>query len=55
VSAQAFVDGFGPAVTVAAGLALIGAIAGSLLPGHGQEAELVSASATVPALEAEGA
>jgi EmrB/QacA subfamily drug resistance transporter len=55
VSAQAFVDGFGPAAGVAAGLALLGAIAGSLLPSHGQEAELVSASATAPALEAEGA
>jgi EmrB/QacA subfamily drug resistance transporter len=55
VSAQAFVDGFVPAAGVAAGLALIGAIAGSLLPGHGQDAELVSASATAPALEAEGA
>jgi EmrB/QacA subfamily drug resistance transporter len=55
VSAQAFVDGFVPAAGVAAGLALIGAVAGSLLPGHGQEDELVSASATAPALEAEGA
>jgi EmrB/QacA subfamily drug resistance transporter len=55
LSAQAFVDGFGPAVGVSAGLALVGAIAGSLLPRHGQEAELVSASATAPALEAESA
>jgi EmrB/QacA subfamily drug resistance transporter len=54
VSPQAFVDGFGPAVAVAAGLALIGAAAGSLLPSHGQEAELVTAT-TAPALEAEGA
>jgi EmrB/QacA subfamily drug resistance transporter len=52
-SPQAFVDGFVPAVGfVSAGLALLGALAGSLLPGHGQEAELVSASATAPALEA---
>jgi EmrB/QacA subfamily drug resistance transporter len=55
VSAQAFVDGFVPAASVSAGLALLGALAGSLLPGHGQEAELVSTSATAPALEAEGA
>jgi len=52
VSAQAFVDGFGPAIGVSAGLALLGAIAGSLLPGHGQETELVSGTATAPALEA---
>jgi MFS family permease len=52
-SPQAFVDGFVPAIGfVSAGLALLGALAGSLLPGHGQEAELVSASATAPALEA---
>jgi EmrB/QacA subfamily drug resistance transporter len=52
VSAQAFVDGFGPAIGVSAGLALLGAIAGSLLPGHGQETELVSGTARAPALEA---
>jgi hypothetical protein len=52
-SPQSFVDGFVPAVGfVSAGLALLGAFAGSLLPGHGQEAELVSASATAPSLEA---
>jgi EmrB/QacA subfamily drug resistance transporter len=53
VSAQAFVDGFGPAVGVSAGLALLGAIAGSLLPSHGQETELVTGNTTAPALEVE--
>jgi hypothetical protein len=33
-SAQAFVDGFQPAILVAAGLALAGAAAGLLLPGR---------------------
>jgi EmrB/QacA subfamily drug resistance transporter len=46
-SPQAFTDGFVPAVGVAAALALVGAIAGSFLPGHGQQAELTAA--TVPA------
>ena len=44
-SAQAFTDGFGPAVGVAAALALVGAVAGSFLPGRGRRGEL----ATVPA------
>jgi EmrB/QacA subfamily drug resistance transporter len=35
-SAQAFTDGFGPAILVAAGLALGGAIAGLVLPGRRQ-------------------
>ena len=46
-SPQAFTDGFVPAVGVAAALALVGAIAGSFLPAHGQQAELTPA--TVPA------
>jgi EmrB/QacA subfamily drug resistance transporter len=46
-SPQAFTDGFVPAVGVAAALALVGAIAGSFLPGHGQQIELTAA--TVPA------
>jgi MFS family permease len=51
VSPQAFVDGFGPAIAVAAGLALVGAAAGSFLPGRDSEAELIAA---VPAaVEAE--
>jgi EmrB/QacA subfamily drug resistance transporter len=36
VSAQAFTDGFGPAIGLAAGLALVGAVAGLALPGHRQ-------------------
>jgi MFS family permease len=44
-SPQAFTDGFVPAVGVAAALALVGAIAGSFLPGHGQDVELVAATA----------
>jgi EmrB/QacA subfamily drug resistance transporter len=50
-SPQAFTDGFGPAVGVAAGLALIGAVAGSFLPAHGREGELTGAPAA--AVEAE--
>ena len=50
-SPQAFVDGFVPAIGgVGAGLGLIGAVAGSLLPSHSQPADLVGAT---PALEAE--
>jgi EmrB/QacA subfamily drug resistance transporter len=52
-SAQAFTDGFGPAIGVAAALALLGAIAGSFLPGHGKQSELIRGM-TSPALEAEG-
>jgi hypothetical protein len=33
-SAQAFTDGFAPAIFVAAGLALAGAVAGLALPGR---------------------
>jgi EmrB/QacA subfamily drug resistance transporter len=39
---QAFTDGFGPAVGVAAALALVGAFAGSFLPSHHQETELLA-------------
>jgi EmrB/QacA subfamily drug resistance transporter len=52
-SPQAFADGFGPAAGVAAALALVGAVAGSFLPGHDSEAELI-ASAPAPALEMKG-
>jgi EmrB/QacA subfamily drug resistance transporter len=52
-SPQAFIDGFGPALWVSAGLALVGAIAGSLLPGHGQETELIGTATATPALETE--
>ncbi len=53
VSAQAFTDGFGPAIFVAAGLALTGAIAALALPGR-RRATPIPASA-IPALEPEGA
>ena len=41
-SPQAFTDGFAPAVGVAAGLAVVGALAGSFLPSHGTQAELLA-------------
>jgi EmrB/QacA subfamily drug resistance transporter len=50
-SAQAFTDGFAPAVGVSATLALFGAVAGSLLPSNGQAQELVAHPA--PVLEGE--
>jgi EmrB/QacA subfamily drug resistance transporter len=43
-SPQAFTDGFAPAIGVAAALALVGAVAGSFLPGHNQDVELVTAT-----------
>ena len=43
-SPQAFTDGFAPAIGVAAALALVGAVAGSFLPGHNQHVELVTAT-----------
>ena len=43
-SPQAFTDGFVPAVGVAAALALVGAIAGSFLPGHNPDAQLIAAA-----------
>jgi hypothetical protein len=43
-SPQAFTDGFVPAVGVAAALALVGAVAGSFLPGHNQDVELIAAA-----------
>ena len=46
-SPQAFIDGFGPAVGVAAGLALAGAVAGLALPARNL--------AAVPALRPEQA
>jgi EmrB/QacA subfamily drug resistance transporter len=52
-SAQAFTDGFGPAVGVSAALAVLGAVAGSLLPGNGQEQELVAATTPAAVFEAE--
>jgi EmrB/QacA subfamily drug resistance transporter len=43
-SPQAFTDGFAPAIGVAAALALVGALAGSFLPAHNQDVELVTAT-----------
>jgi EmrB/QacA subfamily drug resistance transporter len=48
---QAFVDGFVPAVGVAAGLALAGAVAGSFLPARKRNGELMIGAR--PALEGE--
>jgi EmrB/QacA subfamily drug resistance transporter len=45
-SAQAFSDGFVPAIGVAAALALLGAVAGWLLPGRARAGELASAAAS---------
>jgi EmrB/QacA subfamily drug resistance transporter len=54
-SAQAFTDGFGPAVFVAAGLSLAGAIAGLALPGRrSAPAPAPVRVHAVPALEADG-
>jgi EmrB/QacA subfamily drug resistance transporter len=52
-SPQAFTDGFGPAAGVAAALALVGALAGSFLPAHGQQGELISAVNPAVAVEAD--
>ncbi len=51
-SPEAFTDGFGPAIGVTAALSLIGAIAGTLLPGRAA-ADAIPAQA-VPAVETEG-
>jgi EmrB/QacA subfamily drug resistance transporter len=51
-SAQAFTDGFAPAIAVAAGLSLCGAIAGLALPGRREATESAPVGA-VPALEGE--
>ena len=50
-SPQAFTDGFASAVAVAAALALVGAVAGSFLPSHGQEGDLIAGA--TPAFEGE--
>jgi hypothetical protein len=52
-SPQAFVDGFGPALVVAAGLAVVAAIAGSFLPGRRQATELIGGTTAMPAFETE--
>jgi EmrB/QacA subfamily drug resistance transporter len=53
-SASSFIDGFGPAIGVAAGLALLGAVAGLALPGRRQARE-IGLEHAIPALEGEGA
>ncbi len=52
-SAQAFTDGFGPAIGVGAGLSLLGAIAGATLPAR-RRALSVAPGRPTPALETEG-
>jgi len=52
-STAAFTDGFTPAIGVAAGLALLGGIAGLALPGRRRAAE-AGLEHAVPAFEAEG-
>jgi len=52
-SAQAFIDGFTPAILVAAGLALAGAVAGLALPGR-RPAAAAAPIGAVPALETQG-
>jgi hypothetical protein len=52
-SADAFLDGFAPAIAVVAGLSLAGALVALALPGHRQRTAAVPIGA-VPALEAEG-
>jgi hypothetical protein len=52
-SPAAFIDGFGPAIGVAAGLAAIGAVAGLALPGRRPPAQAELARA-VPAFETDG-
>ncbi len=49
-SAAAFVDGFGPAIGVAAGLSFLGALAGLALPGRRQPVNVLDIA---PALEVE--
>jgi MFS family permease len=51
-SAQAFTDGFAAAIGVSAALAIVGALAGTVLPGRRKAIE--AAPLAVPALEGEG-
>jgi MFS family permease len=53
-SAHAFIDGFGPAIGVAAGLSLCGAIAGLALPGR-RRATVSAPIVGIPALQSEEA
>jgi EmrB/QacA subfamily drug resistance transporter len=55
-SSQAFTDGFGPAIGVSAGLALLGALCGLALPGRrGREVRLGVRPTATPAFEGEEA
>jgi hypothetical protein len=47
-----FIDGFGPAIAVSAGLSAVGALAGLALPGR--RAASGPSLVTAPALETEG-
>jgi len=51
-SAQAFADGFAPAIGVAAGFSLLGALAATLLPR--ERLAVTGVPAPVPAVEIEG-
>jgi hypothetical protein len=50
-SPASFVDGFGPAIGVTAGLSLAGAIVGLALPGRRREATAPALTVAVPAIE----
>jgi hypothetical protein len=55
-SAQAFTDGFGPAIGVSSGLALLGALCGLALPGRrGREVTFGVRPTATPAMEIEEA
>jgi EmrB/QacA subfamily drug resistance transporter len=53
-SPASFVDGFGPAIGVTAGLSLAGAIVGLALPGRRREATAPALTVAVPAIEEAG-
>ena len=53
-SPASFVDGFGPAIGVTAGLSLAGAIVGLALPGRRREATAPALTVAVPAIEEVG-
>ena len=53
-SAEAFTDGFAPAIAVSAALSLVGAIAGLGLPGRPQATGAARRPRPVPAFATEG-
>jgi len=53
-SPASFIDGFGPAIGVTAGLSLAGAIVGLALPGRRRAATVPALSVAVPAIEEAG-